>query len=493
MLSPVVNMRSVLALFLVLLSQQESTTSFIIVSVQPRSNRFEVRLYGKKPSSRVKGGGGTTKRSSNKDEKQQRSIFGKKVVETTVKADDDYAIFPALEQPVFNTMIPSIPLLFYEAGVLPDEMYDRLNQIYGFPDFNYLQESSSKQQSATASKEETPVLSFEDLMSVASSSSSSSDPLDGLFRSTKKTSKPLNNDLNELLSLATGSSNDPSDLSSFTKKDSPSSSSSSSAYECLQKLQEFTDFRVLHIDPMVLAIDNFFTDEECDRYIELSERDISMSSRSPTVGKDSYAKAQRTSTTFYHPYENVPELMAKSTRLLGLDTINRWEEPQTVRYRKNEKFTWHLDALGPRELLKKSSPSSEPSGQRLATLLVYLTDLSKSDGGATIFRDLRGVKQQQQEQMDDATEGIPDTSYLAVQPKKGSALLFFPAAGGIPDTPFDIRTIHCGESVASDATNDKWIAQLWLRAGPYEPSAPPGNLHSNAIQAITDYCNRLSK
>ena len=53
------------------------------------------------------------------------------------------------------------------------------------------------------------------------------------------------------------------------------------------------------------------------------------------------------------------------------------------RYRRNEKFTWHLDALGPIEL------DSSKGGQRTATLLVYHTDLEEDEGGATIFRDLR--------------------------------------------------------------------------------------------------------
>lgn len=74
------------------------------------------------------------------------------------------------------------------------------------------------------------------------------------------------------------------------------------------------------------------------------------------------------------------------------------------------------------------------------------------------------------------------------RPKKGSALLFFPAAGGIPNVPFDIRTLHCGEVVAKDASQDKWIAQLWLRKGTYTPTAPKGNTHAAASDAIADYC-----
>jgi hypothetical protein len=52
------------------------------------------------------------------------------------------------------------------------------------------------------------------------------------------------------------------------------------------------------------------------------------------------------------------------------------------RYRREEKFTWHLDALSP------SEASSDRGGQRIASLIVYLTELDAAEGGATIFRDL---------------------------------------------------------------------------------------------------------
>lgn len=77
---------------------------------------------------------------------------------------------------------------------------------------------------------------------------------------------------------------------------------------------------------------------------------------------------------------------------------------------------------------------------------------------------------------------------LKVRPQKGSALLFFPSAGNIPNCPFDIRTLHCGESVSETASNDKWIAQLWLRQGKYNPSLA-GNSHAAATESITDYCS----
>lgn len=67
--------------------------------------------------------------------------------------------------------------------------------------------------------------------------------------------------------------------------------------------------------------------------------------------------------------------------------------------------------------------------------------------------------------------------------------MFFPAAGGIPKTPFDIRTLHSGEPVAADAKQDKWIAQLWLREEAYTATAPPGNSHSAAQDSILEWLN----
>jgi hypothetical protein len=308
------------------------------------------------------------------------------------KIEDDYAVFPSLDPNILSTLIPS------DTTTFSSEIYQRLDQIYGFPDFNY------------------------------DTSASSTTSL-----------------LQDLLTLSESQTLD----SSSTMFDS---------------LPAFNNLQVLHVDPLVISVPNFFTADECERYQALSTNTNSLQSRSPTVGKDAVAKAQRTSTTWYHPFASVPELMVKASRLLGLDSIDCWEEPQTVRYRRKEKFTWHLDALGPTE---------KQDSQRIATLLVYLTDMSVEDGGATLFRDLQDEHGQR----------------LAVRPTQGTALLFFPAAGGLPETPYDIRTLHCGQQVVS---GDKWIAQLWLRERPYVPTAPPGNRHVQAMTAMAEYCRLFS-
>ena len=417
-----------------------------------------------------------TKKSTNK----AGGGFGSSSPRTTKpkqKRDKNVIQYPELEPQVRQTLVPSPFDVNDEdsANVLAEEMYDRLEDIYGLEKFNFGGEGAifksiaiqtggdENEQESNAAEEESTSL-FDDILAGGSASTTTgSDPLEDLF-GTSPTTTP-----------------------------SPSASdkvTTTSAPFDLNLIPPFKKFRVLHTDPMVLAIDDFFTNEECDKYVQMSidaEQQQQTNSggegtsddssdlqpmllgQSQTVGKDSRSQAQRTSTTWFHHYQGVPELMAKASRLLGLEGIDRFEEPQTVRYRRNEKFTWHLDALSPEEV---KNPSG--AGQRIATLLVYLTDVPNGSGGATMFRDLGG----------NGAENEP----LKVRPKKGSALLFFPSAGGIPGSPFDIRTLHCGEAVAEDAENEKWIAQLWLRQRGYEPTAPVGNCHGDALGAIGKYC-----
>lgn len=382
------------------------------------------------------------KKGSSKSHQRKTSAsggFGGFVNNGVAATDTDFVIFPTLEARVRETLVAAAP---DSTSALSTEIYERLDQIYGFSTFNY----------AELQDEESSSMSLGDMLSTSGLSSSrlDDDALNFALGSS---------DSNNRLAVTT----DDTDLTRVVAK---IASVDHSSLFC--RLPSFAKIRVLHVDPLVIAIDDFFTNQECDRYVQISEakKDV-LQSRSPTVGKDAAAKAQRTSTTFYHMYKHVPELMCKASRLLGIKTINRWEEPQMVRYRRNEKFTWHLDALGPMEKQQSSA------GQRTATLLVYLTDLQVEEGGATLFRDL----------------GAAGDKYLRVQPKQGMALLFFPAAGGIIDCPFDIRTLHSGEVVAADAVNDKWIAQLWLRQRDYPPTAPPGNRHADAADVIASFCN----
>jgi len=211
------------------------------------------------------------------------------------------------------------------------------------------------------------------------------------------------------------------------------------------KLQAFPQIRQLYADPCVFEIPNFLSDAECDAYQKMTESTTALKMNSQAYS----SLSKRTSTTWYLPYECVPELLERAERLTGIP-VEFYEEPQVVRYETGQQFSWHLDALPP-PVVKAQAPA----GNRLATLIVYLNTLSSSAGGATSFQDLK----------------------LAVTPVKGKALLFFPC---FSDGRSDDRTMHCGQI----ATETKWIAQIWLRQGNYAPGLPPGTTHAAGRRAM---------
>lgn len=338
------------------------------------SKSAAAKKKGKKKAS----GGGFGSSPSPRGNKQAKSRGG---------GDSGGIVYPDLEPQVLQTLVPS-PIDGADegsSGVLSEEMYDRLEEIYGFKKFNFGGANAIYTRIGTAGQaNEEQNDAFDDIISVGGSAASQSDSiLDGLFSSPGDSSSSSSISLDDIIGPSASAES--------------KTSSTQAAYD-LNGIPPFQKFRVLHTDPMVLAIDDFFTAEECDEYVQMSQ-DSEQSDEKPstenlqpmllgqsqTVGKDSRSKAQRTSTTWFHYYEGVPQLMAKASRLLGIEAIERFEEPQTVRYRRNEKFTWHLDALSPEEANNESG-----AGQRVATLLVYLTDLPSSDGGATMFRDLGG-------------------------------------------------------------------------------------------------------
>lgn len=349
------------------------------ISAAPRQPSLVVALHASKSAAAPKnkkknkaGGGFGTPKKQNK------------------KAKDNSIAYPDLEPQVIQTLVPSpTDGTNEDGGALPEEMYDRLEEIYGLEKFNFGGEGAIYKSIGVSD-------ASDDVGENGGGSSLFDDILSGGGISQQGNG---NSALDNLLSPSAPSILLEDILEPNSKEDGQSSSAASSFD--LNSIPPFQKFRILHTDPMVLAIDDFFTPEECDKYVQISidseKNDDDPSSddnlqpmllgQSQTVGKDSRSQAQRTSTTWFHYFEGVPELMAKASRLLGLDDgIGRWEEPQTVRYRRNEKFTWHLDALSPEE----DKIVDKGAGQRVATLLVYLTDLGKEDGGATMFRDLGG-------------------------------------------------------------------------------------------------------
>lgn len=259
----------------------------------------------KKKASKAKGGASAS--SGGFGKVTERTTLAKSTTET-----DDYVAFPALEEKIKQTLIPSDPSLSENSQDLSQDIYNRLAQIYGFENFNYPEGWFDQDDNKGNNDGVKGSISFDELLSAGSQTSSNinaSEDFGDLIKSSRSPSKG-SNDFAELIASATGGDGS----SQLNVEDSVSDSSIA-----ISNLKQFSKFRVLHIDPMILAVDDFFTSEECDKYVNFckaplkrtSNNDMPMMSRSKTVGRDSFAQAQRTSTTWYHHFKNVPELLAK--------------------------------------------------------------------------------------------------------------------------------------------------------------------------------------
>ena len=230
--------------------------------------------------------------------------------------------------------------------------------------------------------------------------------------------------------------------------------------------QQYRGLRQVHRSPDIYTIDSFFDAKTCEGFMTAGPRGEQdgtarkVSSKIFTAGLSAGSVIgavsgffgvdfgeSRKSTTWFLNYGTAAPLIRNVLQLLPSATLEQCEEPQVVRYNSGDYFDWHQDALPPALASKRGN-----GGQRLATVLVYLNDVSARDGGETEFREL-GLK---------------------IRPQRGTALVFFPAmADGTPDS----RTLHAGNPVSGDSA--KWIAQLWVHERKYVPTVPPGNSQSD--------------
>ncbi|KAG2454686.1 hypothetical protein HYH02_000524 [Chlamydomonas schloesseri] len=224
--------------------------------------------------------------------------------------------------------------------------------------------------------------------------------------------------------------------------------------------------RLLHLDPPVLTVDGFLPDHVCDAMIAAAEASgrmvgsrIGAGNASAAYGPNA-ASARRTSRGMMvtpgvaGPAMDgvVSELHTRGKKLLRAGEGPAWgisgklprprqycyEALQVTRYDAGQHFLAHEDGFPPHI-------AASNAFQRHATLLVYLNDCPQ--GGATRFDQLG----------------------LAVRPKKGKLLLFFPA---FADGSSDPRSLH----TACDAVDIKYVTQQWVARG----LALPGSSSSSS-------------
>lgn len=139
----------------------------------------------------------------------------------------------------------------------------------------------------------------------------------------------------------------------------------------------------------------------------------------------------------------------RSSDLFGPDEMpaaSYFEAPTVISYEKDQVLAPHYDANRSAEL-----EDANRGGQTLSTLLVYLNDVD--NGGTTRFGKLPAADYKRQ---------VKGARNLEIIPKKGDAILFFPADA---DGNFDERTEHEG----CPAVDEKWIARIWRHTARVPP------------------------
>lgn len=190
------------------------------------------------------------------------------------------------------------------------------------------------------------------------------------------------------------------------------------------ELNPFPKKKLIHQNPPIYIVENFLSSDECKYIINLSDKKVRKSLVvDPKTGRG-VTHPSRTSESCYHAYD-IKWLISRVHRLTGI--TQQFQEPtQVARYVTGQFYQSHLDAL--------DNPGHD--GQRIGTVLMYLNNVPS--GGGTFFNELN----------------------LRVQPKEGSAVVFFPAK---MDGTIDSKVLHTAEN-ASDL---KWVSQVWLRNKKY--------------------------
>lgn len=195
----------------------------------------------------------------------------------------------------------------------------------------------------------------------------------------------------------------------------------------------YPGLRLLNTTPPVYVVENFLTCLECDLLI-LAANDSW--SPAPVVGKGAgEISPSRTSSTCYLAREDLPDYLRKVSILTG-KPIEHCELPQVGRYLPSQQYLQHFDAFD--LSTEDGCRFAANGGQRVVTVLIYLNDVPQ--GGATAFPTLN----------------------LQVQPRKGMALVFFPAT---VDGLLDRNALHAAQPAMEPFT--KYVSQVWIRQGSY--------------------------
>ena len=206
------------------------------------------------------------------------------------------------------------------------------------------------------------------------------------------------------------------------------------------------------LQPLVLSVTNFLSQEECDHVIGQSEPHMAPSQVS-FMDKDKGKTNEefRTSSNYFLP-ARTPLLRSLDERVAKLTCVPRQhqEHTQVLRYENGQYYGSHNDYWDPDFYQSADMLQMTRGGyhNRLATVFWYMTNVTH--GGETNFPRAHGGPDTPNTNANCGTKG------LSVHPQRGKVIVFYSLN---PDGSGDNYSLH-GACPVKEGT--KWAANKWV-------------------------------
>jgi prolyl 4-hydroxylase len=191
--------------------------------------------------------------------------------------------------------------------------------------------------------------------------------------------------------------------------------------------------------PAVTVLDGVLDPDECEQLVALARPRLAPSTIvDPASGMNTVSPSRTSEGMFFRLGENplVARIDRRVSQLMNLPMENG-EGLQVLRYPAGTQSMPHYDFLMPANAHNRASLAR--SGQRVATMVIYLNDVAQ--GGETVFPEAR----------------------LTVAPRTGGAVYFEYCNGA---GQLDPLSLHAG---AAPASGEKWIVTKWMRQRRFVP------------------------
>lgn len=217
------------------------------------------------------------------------------------------------------------------------------------------------------------------------------------------------------------------------------------------------EIETVSMKPLVVEIQNFITEKECDHIQRVASPEMQYSEVSlMDHDKGRPSSDFRTSQSMFLKAEDevMHALEARTSSITRVPKKHQ-EYTQVLRYGNTEKYSAHVDYFDPSLYQQdKSTLRLIDNGRknRLATVFWYLSDVE--GGGHTVFPRFNGAPQPHN--FDDCTKG------LLVKPQKGKVIIFYSL---LPNGKMDELSLHGACPVKEGI---KWAANKWVWNAPMD-------------------------